>query len=196
MANASHAYAEDAAEERMEGSVSNMQILGAIHGLFAHIKPLAGAAAGPVQRGCMHVGAGATHSDAPDCDGDTATAVPKVKRRRAKSKYNDYMSVELTRLKEQLPDLPHRQRFAMAVQSWKDILAAAKAEEANEDADEEAEDEGAAEEAGEATDAEADDGTEADDATEAEATEDEATEAEVGEADKETEAKEEVISIP
>ena len=46
-----------------------------------------------------------------------------IKRRRAKSKYNDHMSEELARLKQEHPDLGHRRRFAMAVQSWKDIKA-------------------------------------------------------------------------
>ena len=63
---------------------------------------------------------GVTH-DAQGCDVDA----PKVKRKRAKSKYNIFMSEELTRLKAALPEMPHRQRFGMAVQSWKMKIAKA-----------------------------------------------------------------------
>ena len=109
----------------MDVSVSNLQILGAIDGLRARIEALTAAAQG----GGMAGGAGTAPGDAMDCDG--AVAAPKVKRRRAKSKYNDHMSDELARLKVKYPDLGHRRRFAMAVQSWKDILAAAKADTTN-----------------------------------------------------------------
>jgi hypothetical protein len=106
----------------MDVSVSNLQILGAIDGLRARIEALTTAVQGG---GGM---AGGASGDAMDCDGGGAVAAPKIKRRRAKSKYNDHMSEELARLKVKFPDLGHRRRFAMAVQSWKDILAAAKAD--------------------------------------------------------------------
>lgn len=96
-------------KDEMEVSVSNLQILGAIDGLRAQIEALTAALQGGGQSG------GSSELDAP------AAGAEKVKRRRAKSRYNDHMSEELARLKVEQPDIGHRRRFAMAVASWKDI---------------------------------------------------------------------------
>lgn len=96
--------------------MSNLQILGAIDGLRAKIEALTA-----MLESADLSGGGARSVDAPPPA--AVTGGQKVKRRRAKSKYNDHMSEELARLKELHPDLGHRRRFAMAVQSWKDIKA-------------------------------------------------------------------------
>lgn len=113
-------------------SVSNLQILGAIDGLAAKIDALMEA----LQAGGMSAAAGMTGGDAAAAADDASNgAAPKAKRRRAKSKYNDHMSVELARLRDEYPDLGHRRRFAMAVQSWKDIKASQAAAETGSDAE-------------------------------------------------------------
>jgi hypothetical protein len=109
----------------MEVIVSNLQILGAIDGLRSQIEALVTAIQSGGLAGNGVGGGGGSHDDSMDIDGAEPT---KVKRRRAKSKYNDHMSTELAKLKISEPDIGHRRRFALAVQSWKDILAAGKAE--------------------------------------------------------------------
>lgn len=97
-------------------SISNLQILGAIDGLRAQIEALTAA----IQSGGTQSG-GSSEADA------LASGVEqKVKRRRAKSAYNDHMSEELARLKIDQPDIGHRRRFAMAVASWKELKKSEK----------------------------------------------------------------------
>jgi len=131
----------------MEVSVSNLQIIGAIDGLRSQIEALVAA----IQTGGVGGGVGAVAAPGVEVEGgggaapDPAVAAPKVKRRRAKSKYNDHMSEELARLKIEYPDIGHRRRFAMAVASWKAILANNKSDagrggdELDEEIDDEAE---------------------------------------------------------
>lgn len=46
------------------------------------------------------------------------TPPPKLKKKRTRSAYNVHMSTELEQLKETHPGMGHRQRFALAVQTW------------------------------------------------------------------------------
>ena len=107
----------------MQVTVSNVQLLGAVDGLRAKIDALLDAvgSAHPEILGVDATrGGGATNGTPNTAD---ASAAPKVKRTRAKSAYNIHMSEELARLKDQEPELGHRERFAMAVASWKKIMA-------------------------------------------------------------------------
>ena len=49
----------------------------------------------------------------------TTSGGAKPKRTRTKSAYNVHMSKQLEELKKLHPDIGHRERFAMAVRSWK-----------------------------------------------------------------------------
>lgn len=59
-------------------------------------------------------------SPAPEAGGGlTSSGGAKPKRTRTKSAYNIHMSQQLAELKTLHPDVGHRERFAMAVKSWK-----------------------------------------------------------------------------
>ena len=103
----------------MEVVVSNVQLLGVLDAIRAKLDALVDAVAGAhpeIMNGSNAKVAGAD-----------AHAEKAPKRTRKKSAYNKHMSEELARLKISHPDIGHRQRFSMAVATWKAALAEASA---------------------------------------------------------------------
>lgn len=105
----------------MEVVVSNVQLLGMLDAIHAKVDALVEV----ISSAHPELMSGRPVKPADDSATDELSTAPKPPRRtRKKSAYNYYMSEELAKLKVSHPELGHRQRFSMAVKSWKDILAA------------------------------------------------------------------------
>ena len=125
----------------MEICVSNIQIFGAIDGIRSKLDALMEAIT-TLHPDLLQAGGAELPSSAVKVEGDASMPAKKegkVKRKRAKSRYNAHMSAELARLKDLYPEIGHRRRFAMAVASWKQIQAEEKAARAEQGEDDSAE---------------------------------------------------------
>eukprot|EP00612_Vaucheria_litorea_P003139 CAMPEP_0171463426 /NCGR_PEP_ID=MMETSP0945-20130129/7103_1 /TAXON_ID=109269 /ORGANISM="Vaucheria litorea, Strain CCMP2940" /LENGTH=72 /DNA_ID=CAMNT_0011990219 /DNA_START=66 /DNA_END=284 /DNA_ORIENTATION=- len=58
---------------------------------------------------------------------ETKSTAPKKAKTKKLSAYNTYMKKELVKLKEELPDMPHSERFKVVAQRWKNAKENPKA---------------------------------------------------------------------